>query len=374
MPDAPKRILTASRSSRLAGRRLIEIPGDMLEGGGQIVRTSVALAALTGEAVRIGKIREKRPNPGLQAQHVTAVKTVAAICSAETEGLAQGSRELVFRPRERVSGKFNFDVGTAGSIPLILQALMPSAAFAPNRVEFHLTGGTDVKWSPTIDYVRLVILPVLQLMGYRATVTVHRRGHYPKGGGLVTMAVEPQGALSAITLVERGTPSTPEGISHCVKLPSHVAQRQANAARERLSKGGFRDANIAIETYPPSRDPHFAPGSGIALKVKFPNGAMLGSDSIGERGKPAEHVGEDAADKLLKELQSNAPVDRHMGDILIPYVAVAEGRSSIFTSEITMHTLTNMKVAEMVTGVKFDVQGELGKPGRISVLGIGKKT
>lgn len=346
----------------------------MLEGGGQIVRTSLALAALTGKEVRVSKIRDNRPNPGLQPQHVTAVKALAAICNAETEGLAQGSRELTFRPRSHVSGRFAFDVGTAGSIPLILQALMPSAAYAPDRVDFDLVGGTDVRWSPTIDYVRLVVLPVLQLMRYKATLDVHRRGHYPKGGGRVTMSIEPSRALKSISVLEPGQFSGVEGISHCVKLPSHVAQRQASAAKEKLSSRGISDVSIAIETYPPDQDPHIAPGSGITLFMKSLAGSIIGADSIGERGKPAERVGEEAATKLLLEIESKAPVDRHLGDILVPYMAVAEGRSAIFVSEITMHTLTNIKVAEIVTGVKFVLQGELKKPGRISVQGIGLKT
>jgi RNA 3'-terminal phosphate cyclase (ATP) len=350
---------------------LIEIAGDMLEGGGQIVRTTVALSALTHKEVRITKIRDNRPNPGLQAQHVTAVRAVAAAAGAQTEGLFPGSSELVFKPRGHVAGRFSFNVGTAGSVPLILQAVMPSAAYAPGQVEFDLIGGTDVPWSPTVDYVRLVELPVLQLMGYRATLTVHRRGHYPKGGGRVTMLVDPPRVLKAISLIERGVEIDVKGISHCVKLPNHVAQRQAAAAKEKLSVRGIREVNIDIETYPSTQDPHLAPGSGIALAMKFANGPILGADSIGERGKPAERVGDEAASKLLKEFDSNAALDRHMGDILIPYMAVAEGRSEIEVSAITTHTLTNIKVSEILAGVKFQVEGSLNEPGRISVEGIG---
>jgi RNA 3'-terminal phosphate cyclase (ATP) len=353
---------------------LIVIPGDFLEGGGQIVRTSIALAALTSKEVRINKIREKRPNPGLQAQHVTAVKALAAICEAETEGLVQGSRELVFRPRRHVSGAFSFDVGTAGSIPLILQALMPSAAFAPNKVELNLTGGTDVKWSPTIDYVRFVVLPVLRLMGYQGALDLQRRGHYPKGGGKVKMTIDPVRALKSIRLLERGTRVSLEGVSHCVKLPSHVAQRQASAAYEKLSRGGVNGANIAIETYPPDQDTHLGPGSGITLVLKSSDNSTIGADSIGERGKPAERVGEDAATKLLAEINAKAPVDRHMADILIPYMAVAEGYSEISTSDLTLHTMTNIKVAETIAGVKFDIRGEMHGPGRVAVQGIGLRT
>jgi RNA 3'-terminal phosphate cyclase (ATP) len=353
---------------------LIEISGDMLEGGGQIVRTTVALSALTGTEVRISKIRDRRPNPGLQAQHVTAVRAVAALTSAETEGLFSGSRELVFKPRCHIAGHFTFDVGTAGSIPLILQAVMPSAAYATGKIEFELTGGTDVPWSPTIDYIRLVEFPLLELMGYRAQLVVHRRGHFPKGGGYVTLTVDPPRALKAVTLVDRGHEIGVAGISHCVKLPSHVAQRQATAAKAALNIDKPRTVDIAIETYPSSEDKHLGPGSGIALAMKFTNAPILGADSIGERGKPAERVGAEAASKLLSELHSKAAVDRHMGDILIPYMALAEGRSEIEVSEITTHTLTNIRVAEMLSGTKFTVQGSLHELGRISVQGTALKT
>lgn len=346
----------------------------MLEGGGQIIRTSTALAALAGVDVRVTKIRDKRPNPGLQAQHVTAVTALARICNAQTEGVTHGSRELVFRPRGHVAGKFRFDVGTAGSIPLVLQALMPCLAFAPDLVELELIGGTDVKWSPSIDYVRLVVLPTLQLMGYQANLTVDRRGHYPKGGGKINFKVTPQRMLSAISMTKRGQLKSIEGMSHCVKLPSHVAQRQADAARNRLAKDDYEDGKIAIETYPPGDDQHLSPGSGITLVAKFTDGSILGADSLGERGKPAEKVGQDCAEKLLNELKSRASFDLHLGDILVPFMAVAKGRSEISVSQITMHTLTNIHVAEKILSLKFQVSGKLGEFGTITVEGISLKT
>lgn len=281
---------------------------------------------------------------------------------------------MVFRPRSHVAGVFRFEVGTAGSIPLILQAVMPSATYAPGDIVFELTGGTDVPWSPTIDYVRLVEMPILEKFGYKAAITVQRRGHYPKGGGHVTMTVSPSKALSAVGFVDRGEIAEVDGISHCVNLPSHVAQRQAYAARERLKKGGIANVNVAVETYPPGDAQPLGPGSGIALAMKFANGTILGADNIGRRGKPAEQVGEEAATRLLSERDSNASVDRHMGDILIPYMAVADGRSEIQVSEITTHTLTNIKVAETLAGIQFKVQGELHQPGRISAEGIALRT
>ena len=353
---------------------MIEISGDLLEGGGQIVRTTLALSALIGKEVTITKIRDKRPNPGLQAQHVVAAKAVATICNAETVDLVLGSRRLTFTPRGHVAGRFSFDVGTAGSIPLILQALMPAAAYAPAPVEFELTGGTDVRWSPSIDYLRLIQLPLLERMGYSAWIQVHNRGHYPRGGGRVSVKINPPRRLTAVSWLERGELSGIEGISHCVRLPSHVAQRQATAAVQRLRVAGYDAVNITTETYPAAHDPHLGPGSGITLVAKFTSGAVIGADSLGERGKPAEAVGEEAASKLTRELDANASLDKHMGDIIIPFMAVADGRSEVHVSEITPHTLTNIKISETLTGVKFKVEGELHRSGRISVDGLGLKT
>jgi len=350
---------------------MIEIDGSFGEGGGQVLRTAVALSALLGKKVHIKNIRAKRPNPGLRAQHMTAVKAVAALCDAETSGSLIGSTELFFAPRKTVSGSFKFDVGTAGSISLVLQALMPAAAFSSAVTEFEITGGTDVRWSPTIDYVRFVILPILSRLGYTGELKLIRRGHYPKGGGRVSMKVEPCKGLGLLVLNERSEIKQIRGISHCVKLPSHVAQRQASAAQEVLKKLDKVDVLVKLETYPPESDPHLAPGSGILLYTGEESGTILGADSIGERGKPAEEVGGDAARQLLDEIRSGAPVDRHMSDILIPYLAVADGRSEFRTSQITMHTITNAKMAELVSGAEISVRGELGSPGAVGVKGVG---
>lgn len=349
---------------------MIVIRGDMLEGGGQIVRTSIALAALLGKEIKIINIRGGRSPPGLKAQHVAGIKAVAAISNAEVEGLEVGSRELVFKPSSRESGEFKFDVGTAGSISLVLQALMPAAAFSPRGMRLRITGGTDVKWSPTIDYVRFVVLPVLKLMGYEASLKVERRGHYPRGGGAVSVTISSAGRLKNLVLRERGELEAISGLSHCARLPKHVAERQAKSALEELRKAGL-EASIELEWYEPSKDPHLGPGSGITLYAKAGSGTVLGADAIGERGKRAESVGEEAARKLIEEVNSGAALDRHMADIIIPYLAIADGFSEVTVSEITLHALTNVKVTELIAGVKFKVEGGLGQPGKVSVEGLG---
>lgn len=350
---------------------MIEIDGSFGEGGGQVLRTAVALSALLGKEVHVRNIRAKRPTPGLRAQHLTAIKAVAVLSDAQMRGLDLGSTDLFFTPRRKMSGSFKFDVGTAGSISLVLQALMPAAAFSSGGAEFEITGGTDVRWSPTIDYVRFVVLPILSRLDYVAELKLLRRGHYPKGGGKVSMKIQPCKGLRPLLLTERSEIKQVRGISHSVKLPSHVAERQATAAQDVLKRMGHLDVFVELEIYPPETDPHIAPGSGIVLYTGEESGTILGADSIGERGKPAEEVGRDAAKQLLEEIKSGAPVDRHMSDILIPYLAVAQGKSEFRTSQVTMHTVTNAKIAELVSGAEIRIDGELGNPGTVTVNGIG---
>lgn len=352
-------------------KKVIEIDGSFGEGGGQVLRTSIALSGLLARKIHVKNIRAKRPNPGLRPQHITAVKAVTAICDAETSGLQVGSTDLLFSPRKTISGSFKFDVGTAGSISLVLQALMPTAAFSPSGSEFEITGGTDVRWSPTIDYVRFVVLRTLSRIGYLAELKLIRRGHYPKGGGRVSIKIQPCRGLSSLTLNDRHEIKEIRGVSHCVRLPGHVAQRQTIAAQNILRTLDRVVVNVVLETYPRDTDPHIAPGSGVVLYTDEACGAILGADSIGERGKTAEEVGSEAGKLLLEEIKSNAPVDRHMSDILIPYLAVAQGTSEFRTSEITMHTITNARIVKLLSGAEVRIEGELGNPGTVTVRGIG---
>ncbi len=353
-------------------RSIIEIDGSILEGGGQILRTTLALSALTGKPVRIYNIRAKRSNPGLQAQHLTCVRAVAELCNAQVEGAYKGSKELLFIPGKLRSGHFRFDIGTAGSISLVIQAILPVLVFAPGRCVVEITGGTDVHWSPPIDYVRNVLLPILSRMGVRAEVHVIRRGHYPRGGGHVRVVVDPIEKLRPITSVDFGTLKEIRGRSHCVKLPHHVAERQARAAREYLKKHGIDvPIEIELETYPPDRDPHLGPGSGIVLWAVSDKGEIIGADAVGEKGKPAEQVGQEAASKLIEDLSTGRAFDRHMGDMLIPYIALADGYSRIGIAKLTLHTITNIHITEKILGVKFKVEGKENEPGIVEVQGLG---
>jgi len=352
---------------------VVEIDGSMGEGGGQILRYSLSLSALTLKPVRIFNIRAKRENPGLRPQHLTAVRALAEVTNAYVEGDRVGSREVYFEPRDRRGGSFRFDVGTAGSVSLVIQAILPTLLFAKEHTRVELLGGTDVSWSPPIDYMRYVFLHNIGLLGVKASIEVLRRGHYPRGGGRVILHVEPlREPLSPISKVESLGIVSIKGVSHAVKLPSHVAERQASSAVKVITEKLGVSPEIEVESYPQDRDPHLGPGSGIVLYADTRAGTRIGSDSLGARGKRAEDVGLEAALKLIEEISSGMAFDRHMGDMLIPYMFLAKGRSVVGVSRITLHTITAISVAKkFMPEARVEIEGELNKPGKITICGIG---
>lgn len=351
---------------------MIEVDGGYGEGGGQILRTTLAMAAVLGRQVRVLNIRAGRGEPGLRPQHLTSARAIGEVSSASSKGLDMGSTEFVFSPGRLRSGRFRFDVGTAGSVTLVLQTLMPVFPFLPGRVEIEITGGTDVKWSPPVDYLRLVTLPMLARMGYQGTLELVRRGHYPRGGGAVRFVAMPSPSLAPITKLERGDVARIIGVSHSVSLPRHVAERQAIAACKVVAERGLPSPNIDLDT---TEDRSASgPGSGIVLCGETSAGAILGGDSLGERGVSAEDVGSAAGKSLVEELESRAFLDRHMGDMIVPYAALAAGSSEISVSRVTQHILTNVKVAEWVAGVRFNPVGEIGRPGTLRVKGLGLRS
>jgi RNA 3'-phosphate cyclase len=348
---------------------MIEIDGSQGEGGGQILRSSLGLAAVLGREVRVFNIRAGRSEPGLRAQHLTGANAVASLCNADYEGLEIGSSEFIFRPGRIDGGAFRFDVGTAGSITLVLQALIPLLPFASREVSLEIRGGTDVKWSPPIDYLRLVALPLLKKMGVEMSLHVEKRGHYPRGGGIVKVVSSPTGFLKPILGLNPERVSSIIGISHATRLPMHVAQRQASTAARLIEEKTLPHPEIEIENL--ENGSQSGPGSGIVLCAIMDDSSAVGGDCLGERGRPAEEVGRVAAQTLIEEIESGCLLDRHMGDMIIPYLSLAEGVSELSISQVTQHTLTNVNVAEMVAGVHFDPLEKLGSPSRLRVRGLG---
>jgi RNA 3'-terminal phosphate cyclase (ATP) len=228
-----------------------------------------------------------------------------------------------------------------------------------------------VPWSPPVDYLRFVLRRLLEKMGYRFNIVLRRRGHYPRGGGVVEVEVDkPPRRLDAVDYSSRGNIVYIEGLSHAVRLPRHVAERQARSAEKLLSELGV-PVRIELEWYQPGRDPHLGPGSGIVVWALCEK-SVLGGDSLGAKGKPAEKVGEEAARKLLEDLETGRGLDRHASDMMITYAAVACGKSLLGGSRLTMHAWTNLYIVRRILPeitARFIEGGELDKPFLLEIEG-----
>jgi RNA 3'-terminal phosphate cyclase (ATP) len=333
---------------------LFEIDGGQKSGSGTILRLSVALAATIRQPLHIYNIRQNRPQPGLKAQHLEAVLTAAKLCNAEVKGATLNSRELWFSPQEVKSGNFEAEIGTAGSISVLLMTVLPICVFAKDTVHLHVTrGGTDVSHSPTINYMRNVLLTVLKQMGLDVSIIVHRYGYYPKGMGEITITVKPPHALQPIRLENFGKLKSTKGVSVCTFLSERkVAERQAKAAREYLSEKGYA---ADIQTVNDRSNP-LQKGSSIVLWAETSTGAIVGADAIGELKKTSEAVGNEAAEKLYTELSAAPTVDAHLADMVIPYVALAKGASVFLARTVSDHLEANIWLAEKILDAHFNVE------------------
>jgi len=333
---------------------VIEIDGGQKSGSGTILRLSVALAALLGQQLHIYNIRQNRPQPGLRPQHLEAVLTAAKLCDAELKGATLNSRELWFEPKKVRGGKIDAEIGTAGSISMLLMTVLPICTFAEDTVHLHVSkGGTDVSNSPTINYMRFVLLPTLKHMGINASLTVHKYGYYPKGMGEVTLSVEPCKSLQPIRLENCGRIKTIKGVSVCTFLAERrVAERQAKTADDYLRERGYTaDIQIINDNSNPLQK-----GSSLVLWAETDTGAIIGADAIGELKKTSETVGREAAEKLFAELSAMPTVDVHLADLLIPCVALAKGGSTYLTRTISDHLETNIWLAQKILNVRFTVE------------------
>jgi RNA 3'-terminal phosphate cyclase (ATP) len=289
----------------------------------------------------------------LKPQHLEAVLTAAKLCDAKLEGATLRSRELWFTPEKVRGGNVEAEIGTAGSIPMLLLTVLPICGFAKDHVRLHVSkGGTDTWSAPTINYMRFVLLPSLKRMGLNAEITVHKYGYYPKGMGEATLTVEPCPKLKPFRLAEFGNLTSIKGYSICTfLLDKRVAQRQADAAHELLKRA---DYTTSIDVVNDTSNP-LQKGSSIALWAETDTGVVLGADVIGELGKPSEAVGREAAEKLISELRAKPTVDVHLADMLIPYVALAGDSSVFLTRTVSDHLEANMWLAEKMLGTKFNV-------------------
>ncbi len=350
--------------------KLLTLDGSYGEGGGQILRSALSLAAISGTPVRLIHIRAGRKRPGLRPQHLTAVRAAAALCDARLEGDMLGSQTLTFVPRSAPrAGRYTFDVaeaaqgGSAGAVALILQTVLLPLALADGSSEVTLRGGTAVPMSPPIPYLERVYLPVLAEMGVEARILRHRWGFYPRGGGEVVVRIEGGARLRPLHLTERGELKRIEGIAFVAGLPSHIPQRMCDRARAVL-----RGLGVPVKVVPTHVSARGV-GAGIFLTAHYAQ-AAAGFVALGRRGLPSERVAEMACKPLMAHLRSGAVADPWLGDQLVLPFALAEGPSHITLSRVTRHLLTNVWVARQFGFETIRVVGEEGGDGVLTTAPI----
>jgi len=353
---------------------MIAIDGSYGEGGGQVLRTSLALSAITGQAVQIEHIRAGRRKPGLMPQHLTGVRAAARVCDARVEGAKLNSLQITFVPQSAPkAGKYTFDVaqvakgGSAGSVSLIFQTVLLPLTLAEGTSQLTLRGGTHVAWSPPYDYLKRVYLPTLARTGVQAKVNIRKWGWYPIGGGEVEATVQGlgRGALAPIDLRQRGSLQRVRGLSASSNLPKHIRVRQEGAALQALRSNGVNARIDAVDA------PSKGKGTAVFLWAEFEN-VQAGFTSLGELGKPAEQVAEEAAEELVEFLPVSGALDRHLADQVVLAMALASGRSSFTTEAVTQHLLTNAWVVNQFFPEHVHVEGREGEEGSCSVEGVGQ--
>lgn len=339
-------------SKRTNSSDLVIIDGSQGEGGGQILRTAISLSAISGKPIEVTNIRANRVNPGLRPQHMVGIRIIADLFHAKSENLKVGADWIRFSPSDKFEGgSLKFDIGTAGSIPLILMTVVPAVSLSNNSLQIEITGGTDVKASPTIDYIKHIVAKSYLSIGPEFSVDVLKRGYYPKGGGVVQCTIKPCKTPGTIELLDTGY-LEPKIISVCSsQLPVHVAKRQISSALIALEK-----KDIQCSNYTASIETSVSPGSSILVYSASDFAPYIGGDSIGQLGKRAEAVGTEAAMRFLDSMFGQATVDPFLADMLVLPLALSKGRSRYRVARITQHLLTNLHVVSEIVGCKYRIE------------------
>jgi RNA 3'-terminal phosphate cyclase (ATP) len=340
--------------------RLIPIDGDVAEGGGEILRTALALSIATGQGFEITRIGAARLRPGLRVEHLAAVRAAAMISDARVGGAFEGSPDLRFEPRQVTSGEFRFDIGAAGPILPILQTVLPLLATAASPSVVQATGGTHVPGNPAFDYVARHWQPLVERLGLRSRFTLDKAGFYPKGGGEVTAHVEPWTRPAALRLEERGRLLELRGFSAVGRLKGDVAERQRDAAASVLWEKRRLEAVWETVTLPAG-----SPGSYVLMSAVYETGRGAFA-VLGERGMAVEGVGERAAHELLRFLDATGAVDGSAADQLVLPLALAGGGGVVSTTEVTRNLQIVVDVLALF-GVGARVEGMRGAAGSVEV-------
>ena len=334
----------------------IKIDGGWGEGGGQIIRSAVTLSAITGKPVEIENIRKNRKVPGLRPQHLLGVKILSKICQAKVEGLHVNSTSLKFFPTKGLDFDLQEDIGTAGSISLILQVLIPAVSLMKNSLKLSIIGGTDVPWSPTSDYTKHVFSEALSRIGINFTSEIKSRGYYPKGGGLVETQIQPCKNPRPISLLKRDTKETKLFCTYS-QIPREAIEKETDTARNILAKNGF-DCDITIKE-------ENAQDKGCSMLVfSHDSGSVTGSDGIYQ--KSLNGLGESVAKRFI---ESNLGIDLNLSDMLIVPLSLIKETSVFRVKQITKHLETNLFVAAKMTGCRYGI-GKLDDGFEVRISGV----
>jgi RNA 3'-terminal phosphate cyclase (ATP) len=329
---------------------VVAIDGAQGEGGGQILRTALALSLVTRTPFRIERIRARRARPGLLRQHLTAVNAAAAVGGAEVEGATLGSAGLVFRPGPVRAGAYHFAIGTAGSTGLVAQTVLPALLTAATPSTLTLEGGTHNPAAPPFDFLALAFLPLIARMGPRVEAALDRPGFYPAGGGRCTFQILPAARLVPLTLLERGAIRRRRAQALVARLPRHVADRELAVVRDRL---GWSEAEMETVVVDAGAR---GPGNALLLEVESEHVTEVFS-GFGEIGVRAEAVAERAVKEARRYLAAGVPVGPHLADQLLLPLALAGG-GAFRTVGLTSHSRANLDVIRAFLSTSIAVTGD----------------
>ena len=322
------------------------VDGSFGEGGGQILRTSLALSLVTGKPFRIHNIRSARKKPGLMRQHLTAVHAAVAVGNAAAMGTGIGSQDLEFAPTTINAGEHHFAVGTAGSAILVLQTVLPALVIAEKPSQLTLEGGTHNPFAPPFDFLERVYLPLINRMGPTVTAMLERPGFYPAGGGRFTVTIEPVKTLQPIDLLERGKIVSRKAKALVARLPKSINDRELGIIHEQLK---WDKRFLESQSVPESR----GPGNAVMIEIESTHITELFT-AFGKKGLPAEKVPLPIIKEVREYLNANVPVGRHLADQLMIPMAMA-GSGSFATLPLSLHSKTNMEVIKKFLNVEITV-------------------
>lgn len=334
---------------------VLEIDGSFGEGGGQILRTAISLSCITEKPIRIKNIRQNRRVPGLQRQHLITMNLLAKVSDARVDGMRLGSTSVTFVPQKMRDMSLSETVGTAGSIPLILQALIPAVALSGRKLNLVITGGTDVPWSPTSNYTKYVLGDAYARMGVVFTMEIRRRGYYPKGGGEIHVTVEPCKRLNPIQLLER-TQKSAKILYNCTHITDEISLAAENT-KNMIEKSGF---SVLLDKV---QENALNPG-GSMLVFSSDTGSVVGADELLDFKNQAGFGLESA--KIFAE--SNLGVDANLSDMLVMPLSLCKEVSVFTVNKITKHLETNLYITSKITGCKYGV-GKIGNGYEVRIQG-----